>query len=232
MAKYLVSVAALALFSTGALAADLPSYEAPPVVAPVPEDFSWTGFYAGLQAGYAWGDLEANTIVGNNEDEEFDAEGVVGGIFLGFNYGLTDSFVIGLEGDFEGTGIDTDEDDEDGPEDFEADVNWQGSIRGRLGFTADRFMFYGTGGIAFADFDTNYDDGVAGGPDDDDEDGETEMGWTAGAGVDYAFTDNIFVRGEYRYADYADFDDDEDDAIGEVQDLETHTIRAGVGFKF
>ena len=230
MAKFLMTTAAVALLATGAVAADLPAYEPPPapeVVAPVPSDFSWTGFYGGLQAGYSWGDLESNVVVGNDADEEFEAEGFVGGAFLGFNFGLTDSVVVGIEGDFEGTGIDTDDDDDEAPAvDFNADVNWQGSIRGRLGFAADRFMFYGTGGIAFADFDTEF------GPDEDDDDGETEIGWTAGAGVDFAVTDNVFVRGEYRYADFADFNDDEPDALGEVQDLESHTIRAGVGFKF
>jgi outer membrane immunogenic protein len=232
MAKLLLSAAALALFATGAVAADLPSYEAPPVVAPVPDDFSWTGFYAGLQAGYSFGDLESNVVVGNNEDEEFDAEGIVGGIFLGYNFGFTDAFVVGIEGDFEGTGIETDDDDDDGDEidvGYDASVNWQGSIRGRAGIAIDRLLVYGTGGLAFADFDTNYDDG---GNDDDDDDGNTELGWTVGAGVDYAFTDNIFVRGEYRYADYADFEDDEDDDLGDIQDLQSHTIRAGVGFKF
>jgi outer membrane immunogenic protein len=228
MAKYFLSVAAVALFATGAVAADLPSYEAPPVVAPVPDDFSWTGFYAGLQAGYSWGDLETNVVIGNDRDEEFEADGVVGGIFLGYNLGLTDAMVIGIEGDFEGTGIEAEEDDEalDGIG-YDADVNWQGSVRGRLGFSFDRVLVYGTGGVAFANFDTSFDDGVDG-----DDDDETELGWTAGAGVDFAVTDNIFVRGEYRYADFADFDDDEADGIGEVQDLETHTIRAGVGFKF
>lgn len=242
MAKLLLSAAAAALFASGAMAADLPSYEAPPVVAPVPDDFTWTGFYAGLQAGYSWGDLEANTLVGNNEDEEFDAEGFVGGIFLGFNYEINDSFLIGLEGDFEGTGIDTDDDDDDDDNDdglvgidgYNAEVNWQASIRGRVGFTADRFLVYGTGGIAFADFDTGFDgdDDEDLFDDEDDDDGETRPGWTVGAGVDYAFTDNIFVRGEYRYADFADFDDDEDNGFGEVQDLESHTVRGGVGFKF
>jgi outer membrane immunogenic protein len=240
MAKLLLSAAVAALFTSGAMAADLPSYEAPPVVAPVPDDFSWTGIYVGLQAGYAWGDLEANTIRGNNEDEEYDAEGVVGGIFLGYNYELNDSFLLGIEGDFEGTGIDNDDDDDDddndravGIDSYNADVNWQASVRGRVGFTVDRFLVYGTGGVAFADFDTEFDgNGNNNNNDDDDDDGETRAGWTAGAGVDFAFTDNIFVRGEYRYADLGDFDDDEDNGFGEVQDLETHTVRGGVGFKF
>lgn len=243
MKKLLLSAAAIGALVTGASAADLPAYEPPPVVAPVPEGFNWAGAYIGLQGGYAWGEFEANTIVGNNEDEVFDAEGFLGGVFVGYNFQFSDVFVLGIEGDFEGTGIDTDEDsfdfdedDEDDNEDgeFDASVNWQASVRGRIGAAFDRALIYATGGIAFADFETDYDNGVDGGGDGDDDDGDddVELGWTAGAGIDYAFTDNIFVRGEYRYADFADFDDEEDEALGEIQDLETHTIRGGVGFKF
>jgi len=234
MKKLLLSAAAIGALTTGAWAADLPAYEPPPVVAPVPEEFSWAGAYVGLQGGYAWGEFEANVLAGNNEDEVEDAEGFLGGVFVGYNFQFGGPWVFGIEGDFEGTGIDTDEDndddeDEDGGDDsFDASVNWQASIRGRAGIGFDRALLYATGGIAFADFDINGDGGDG---DDDEDDGDTELGWTAGAGVEYAFTDNIFVRGEYRYADFDDFDD-EDDEFGEVQDLETHTVRGGVGFKF
>ncbi|MGX9117301.1 outer membrane protein [Mesorhizobium sp. BHbsci] len=33
---------------------------------------------------------------------------------------------------------------------------------------------------------------------------DTETGWTAGAGAEYAFTDNLTARVEYRYADFGD----------------------------
>ena len=52
--KKALSVAALVLALTGsALAADLPSYKAPPPP-PLPPPPLWTGFYVGLNAGGTW----------------------------------------------------------------------------------------------------------------------------------------------------------------------------------
>src|SRR5271165_2690309 len=44
---------AMALSAGSALAADLPSHKAPPYIPPPPAPM-WTGFYAGLNAGYGW----------------------------------------------------------------------------------------------------------------------------------------------------------------------------------
>ena len=104
-----------------------------------------------------------------------------------------------------------------------ADANWQGSIRGRVGYAFNRALLYGTGGFALADIDTD----VPGGGDDG---SGTEWGWTLGAGLDYAVTDKIFLRGEYRYTDLADFDNDNDQ--GEIEDLDSNTFRLGVGVLF
>ena len=49
-------LAAALVWGTGAFAADMP-VKAPPVVATV---FSWTGFYVGGHAGYAWGEANAS----------------------------------------------------------------------------------------------------------------------------------------------------------------------------
>jgi len=49
--KIMLAASALALLSTGgARAADVVQEE-PPVEVPV---FTWTGFYVGIQGGYAW----------------------------------------------------------------------------------------------------------------------------------------------------------------------------------
>jgi outer membrane immunogenic protein len=49
------TVAAMALMVGSALAADLPSRKGPPALPPPPPPPMWTGFYAGLNAGYGFG---------------------------------------------------------------------------------------------------------------------------------------------------------------------------------
>ena len=59
----------LTLGASSALAADLPTVKAPPVVYPLPT-LMWTGFYAGLNAGYDWG---TSTNAVTNATPLFDA---------------------------------------------------------------------------------------------------------------------------------------------------------------
>ena len=66
--------------------------------------------------------------------------------------------MTGIEADIEWTNIEGDE--SGGPGDFGADVNWQGSIRGRLGYAFNRALIYGTGGFALADIDTEVTGGT------------------------------------------------------------------------
>ncbi len=233
MKMFLVSTTALALLGGAAAAADLPAFEPAPVMAPVPAGFVWTGPYVGLAAGYAWGEAEINEFEGDR-DESLDVDGWLVGGFVGYNYQFPSALVLGIEADLEwaeidGDGSDGDDDDDDDDDDsFSADVNWQGSLRARLGYAFDRALIYTTGGLAVADVDGEFSDGDD--DDDDDSSDNTEWGWTLGAGVDFAVTDNVFVRGEYRYTNLSDFDNDDD--AGEVQDLTSHTVRVGVGVLF
>jgi outer membrane immunogenic protein len=212
------------LLGGSAFAADLPMFEAPVEPLPVPA-FSWTGFYVGAAGGYAWGNGEVNFFgIGAPGDEEVDSDGWMIGPFVGYQYQWR-NVVFGVEGDLEWTDIDGDDDDGDGF-DVGVDIDWQGSLRGRLGYAFDRALIYGTGGFSLAGVDT---EGPGGGGDDD-GDGSTEWGWNIGAGLDFAVTDRVFVRGEYRYTNLSDFDNDDDS--GEVQDFDSHAVRLGVGFMF
>src|SRR5437870_2216552 len=58
----LASAVSCALIAAPACAADLPIYKAPPAVA-IPS--VWTGFYAGVNAGGAWGRFPLETINGS-----------------------------------------------------------------------------------------------------------------------------------------------------------------------
>ena len=67
---------------------------------------------------------------------------------------------------------------------FNTDVNWTSTLTGRLGLAFDRWLVYGKGGVAWADDKFSTDlytfPGTV-------EVTDTRIGWTAGAGVEYAF---------------------------------------------
>lgn len=214
--RLLTLAAGIAAFASPAFAADPILYDPAPVPAgPTewPAAFDWTGAYVGVQGGYAWTRLSP----AGASDEDFD--GGTAGAYAGFNF-QHDNFVFGIEGDvnyswnersFAVPGLGT----------TDVGTDWDGSVRGRLGYAFDRTMVYGTGGIAFA---RGFVDPVG-----LSKETETFTGWTVGGGVEHAFTDNLIARAEYRYSDFGrkDFG-----LAGANFDLHQHAVRVGLGYKF
>jgi outer membrane immunogenic protein len=215
MFKTIALASALALSaSVSAIAADaVDQIPAAPVAVDAPA-FSWNGVYGGIQGGAGWLDGDFSSTGLGSEKRDFDG-GIVGG-FVGYNWQLNNGFVVGLEGD-----VDYNFNKEDvGGGDIGTD--WAGSVRGRVGYAFDRVMVYGAAGWTFAN-------GFAEGSGIDEN--ETFHGWTVGAGVDVAVTDNLFLRGEYRYNDFGD----KDIISGTPNlnaDLDQSVIKLGVGIKF
>ena len=166
----LSSAGALAL-SGAAFAADLPSRAPPPVFVPPPL-FSWTGIYAGINAGYHWGG-SSYSFIGTDTDgaglgsalgagailapAAHGSNGFIGGGQIGYNYQIQ-SFVLGLEVDIDGaTGRNSVTDLHGADLGFvpiasnsAQQLDWLGTVRGRLGWTPiDHLLIYGTGGLAF-----------------------------------------------------------------------------------
>src|SRR5690606_20595327 len=96
MKKLLLTSTFLCVMSGYALAADAVVYEAPPevYVAPV---FNWTGAYIGGQVGYLWGDGDLSD---DTDSLDVDPDGWLGGIYVGYNYQLTNNVVLGVDADF------------------------------------------------------------------------------------------------------------------------------------
>ncbi len=229
MKKLLLSTA-ISLLSFGALAADLPGRSAalapsPVVVVPA---FSWNGFYVGAHAGYMSGDVKVNygTTPGGGE-----MKGFVGGALAGYNW-QRGSLFYGLEAD--GSFGSVDGRGKPLPAnpptltavDYSYNHNWNGHFRGRLGFAVDRTLFFAAGGLAVAhhklgEYAQGSMESVHSG---------THYGWTIGAGVEQAWSNNFVTRLEYLYDDYGRSTYVRDEGLNVK--LTGHTVRAALIWKF
>src|SRR5450756_416980 len=173
---------AVFLTSGAAHAADLPYRKADSVYAPVlPVAFSWTGFYAGANVGGGFSGTDAfNSYLAPNSGK---ADGVIGGLQLGYNYQVSPRFVVGIENDFMASGLKT-----SGNGLNEVSLPFYGTGRGRAGvtFMDSHLLVYGTGGMAFGEVK---DSGI----------NKMRIGWTAGGGVEWAFQRNWSAKIEYLY---------------------------------
>jgi outer membrane immunogenic protein len=208
----------------GAMAADM-AVKARPMAAPVAV-YNWTGWYVGVNGGYAWDDSTGNlnaftTAAGSDFTAAVAAggtprflgakhEGGFGGAQVGYNWQMS-NWLFGLEADIQGADIgktsttvflggggiapsvSTGRDH----------LDWFGTVRGRVGVTANNVLFYGTGGLAYGGVQTSitnvFTPGTAGtfaGSSSD-----TRFGWAAGAGVEWGFAPNWSVKGEYLHID-------------------------------
>ncbi len=226
-----ISAAAIALLlsSTAAFSADLAPAPVEPE-APVVLPFSWTGFYAGANVGYAFGGQDRVGI--RNPDfigdiGKLNPKGFLGGLQVGYNYQF-DNIVVGLEADFQGAQIkDSVNGSIDGtPGHARSDIKWYGTLRPRLGYAYDRFLIYATGGLAYGniEYKLRFDDAGF-------KSTDTRVGWTAGAGLEYAFTDNLSGRIEYQYVDFGSH---KIHGAGLTTDASPnfHAVRLGVNYKF
>lgn len=107
---------------------------------------------------------------------------------------------------------------------------WTGATRVRLGLSAHRVMPYIAGGVAYGQFQDVLSIVITGDePFNKTSDStKTMIGYTLGGGVDFAMTDNLVIRAEYRYSDFGKkkFTD-----VIEIK-YKTHDFRAGIAYKF
>jgi outer membrane immunogenic protein len=145
---------------------DAPVDYTPPIV--------WTGFYVGANLGGAFGDDDFNGIA-----RAFDEDGqLIGGFHLGYNWQRSNGVVLGLEGDLN----------------FSDGINYLSTLRARLGFAFGSVLLYGTGGLAFAEFnDTLIKD-------------ETQIGYVLGGGLEAKANQNLSFGLEALYHGFEDVD--------------------------
>jgi outer membrane immunogenic protein len=216
-----------------ALAADLPppppAPRAPatyvPVAAPV---YNWSGIYIGLNGGYGFGNSTWTDPTAGIATPSFDTKGWLAGGTVGGNYQFWGGAVLGLEGDWDWSNLNGTSSTPAPclPGGCETKADWLATVRGRAGWAFDRVLVYGTGGAAFAPVQAGFPVGGTG------FQTNTEFGWTAGAGVEFAFAPNWTAKAEYLYVDLGN-STCTTDCFGNTSVKYTeNVIRAGVNFKF
>jgi len=159
--------------SLSAFAADLPA-RWPPAGAP----FSWTGYYAGANLGYGWGDPQITSSIRAFVDAGPAATGIlssavttasnsarsaIGGLHAGYSV-QAGMWVYGIETDLSVTrlraaipGFVTSAAAVGGVDTASmqthssptASIDWFGTLRPRLGYTWNRMLIYGTVGLSY-----------------------------------------------------------------------------------
>ena len=201
--------------------------QAADIIAEEPQVYDWSGIYLGVHAGYGWGDRDWDDDAGNFPDETFryDLRGAVAGGQIGFNFQI-DNFVLGIEADGSWSDM-RDTVVEFGFITAESEVEWLATVRGRAGFAWDRFMIYGTGGVAFANVDTDVSAFFG-----DDSDSATHTGWAAGIGIEGMITERISLKAEYLHADFGKEDFNYYSSTDGRADLDVDIVRLGVNWHF
>lgn len=152
--------------------------------------FSWTGFYVGINGGYGWGKSSWTNTAGSTGD--FTVKGTLIGGTLGYNQ-QTGAFVFGIEADADASWIKGADTATCGAGGCETRNRWLATGRGRIGYAWDRFLPYVTGGVAIGDLKMTTPVGTS--------ETKTKVGYTLGAGVEYAFMGPWSAKLEYLYAD-------------------------------
>lgn len=218
--------------SAGASAADLfvppPAEEAVVPAPPMDAPYDWSGVYLGGHAGWGWMDAKVrNETVGTHK---LDADSVVGGVLGGVSF-QSGNVVYGLEGDVTWGSLSS-------PDKIVCEtpctpaleesfrVGPIGTIRGRVGYAADRTLFFVTAGLGIADARAT----LRRDPDST-RDSRVHYGFVVGAGIEYAVTDTVLLRGEYLYGNYGKKTYRWPNAANRRIDFETNTVRAAVSFK-
>jgi outer membrane immunogenic protein len=221
MKRLCLAIAGVLALTGAAAAADLsqpPPRYYPPASVAVPL-YSWPGFYFGINGGGAFGSSSWDSTGSR------DVSGGLVGAQLGYNYQAGHA-VFGVEGDLDWTDI-------NGSTNNTCSLGcktsntWLSTVRGRLGYAADRFMPFVTGGAAFGNvraFTPGFPEAT-----------DNRAGWTLGGGLEAALASNWTAKVEYLYVDLGSFNCGFNCGAGLATDnvsFHTSVLRAGLNYRF
>lgn len=197
-----------------ASAADMAPAPAPmpakgPMAPPVAM-YNWNGFYIGANFGYGWNDISTDSTKQSGGDlvsSSSNRNGVFGGGQLGYNWQFDPNWLIGIEADIDAADITGTHDvcsDASHCSHSDGKNDWFGTLRARVGFVQNNWLFFATGGAVWLHGSTTRTItanptpsfvGLAAST------SGTDAGWTVGGGVDWGIAPNWSVNLEYRYMD-------------------------------
>jgi outer membrane immunogenic protein len=207
--KLIQIVAAAFFFLFGASAAyaggGLTDYTPLPAASSCGGPFS--GLYGGALLGLGGLNSKADVDFGEVSTKDNDRGFTIGGVG-GYNW-QCNGRLLGIESDisyfnanavpgFDGTCCDG------GSEraNFGSEINWFGTLRARVGLVGDQnFLIFATGGLAYGGIDHSI--GFTGdlGNIKLGSSSDTQVGWTAGGGVEYLLSDHWSFRADALYVD-------------------------------
>lgn len=226
----LATVAAAGLMSS-AYAADLIIEEPVAEVGVVDVGGNWDGAFIGAFVGAGWG-LADHVPGGGGVGNDVDLSGWLAGVDIGYNVTVGSGLVLGVVADIAWANLSGTNEDPPVPapgafDEVSQDIDWMGSLRGRVGFDGGAFLPYLTAGLAVAHSNretvnlpvtTEFDN--------------THFGWTVGAGVEFAVSEELSIDLLYRYSDYGSKVYNPSPATVPEVGLTTHTIQAGLHWNF
>jgi outer membrane immunogenic protein len=203
---------------------------APPPAYPLVKLYDWTGFYVGINGGGAFGNVPWNSVPNLTSGSQSMSGGIVGGT-AGYNLQTGEPYVFGVEADLDWAGMKATMAPaacagQGGSGICELRDPLFATTRLRFGYAFDRFLPYVTGGVAIAWLKAD----IVGEP--FGQAPSTQLGWTAGAGLEYAITDALRAKVEYLHADVDGFSCNAPCGGGPVSfKFNTNVIRAGLNYR-
>jgi outer membrane immunogenic protein len=186
---------------------------------------NWSGLYVGVNGGYGWNAKHSDDLV--------DPTGGFGGGQIGYNWqGMWHpNLVLGIEADLQGAGISDSLTGSGlvGPATVKSELEWFGTVRGRLGYAFGSALLYGTGGFAYGSVKNSLST-VLGSI----SQSETQTGWVAGGGIEYKIAPAWSAKAEYQFLSLDASDPNGPGPlganIGNNDRSEVHTFRVGVNY--
>jgi outer membrane immunogenic protein len=241
MRTYLFTAFAFVAFSGAvhpAIAADLPtrpSYSQPTIMTPVPV-YNWTGIYVGFNGGYAFGTQDPLSLFSSDYSAfSYSANGWLAGGTVGAQI-QSGHVVMGLEGDIDwtnisgsGTGPVTKLGVLFGTATLSSSVSSISTLRARVGYAQDNWLFYGTAGLAVTKSTSSFTQTVGflcstsppAGPGVCSSKSDLHPGLAAGAGIEYGITPNLSAKLEYMWV-----------GAGAGNTLYENMARIGLNYRF